>query len=141
MILASTVLRRLPALQSSDYRRLFLSTFFTAAAGFAMILARGWLVFELTGSSFAVGLVTFAGMAQNLLVGPVAGAFADRFDRRRLALAAGALSMCSSGALAVVTLSGVVEVWHVRGACGRAGDGGGDVAALTAGAAGELGPA
>ena len=113
MILAPTVLRRLPALQSPDYRRLFVSTFFTAAARFAMMLARGWLVFELTGSSFAVGLVTFAGMAQNLLVGPVAGALADRFDRRRLAIAAGALSMCSSGVLAVIALSGVVEVWHI----------------------------
>ena len=113
MVLASPVLRRLPALQSPDYRRLFLSTFFTAAARFAMMLARGWLVFELTGSSFAVGLVTFAGMAQNLLVGAVAGAFADRFDRRRLAIAAGVVSMFSSGALAALTISGVVEVSHV----------------------------
>jgi MFS family permease len=113
MALPSPVLRRLPALQSPDYRRLFLSTFFTAAARFAMMLARAWLVFELTGSSFAVGFVTFAGMAQNLLVGPVAGAFADRFDRRRLAIAGGVLSMFSSGALAALTLGGVVEVSHV----------------------------
>ena len=141
MVLASPVLRRLPALQSPDYRRLFLSTFFTAAARFAMMLARGWLVFELTGSSFAVGLVTFAGMAQNLLVGPVAGAFADRFDRRRLAIAAGVVSMFSSGCARRAHDQWGRGSLARRGACGRAGDGGSVVAALTAGAAGESGPA
>ena len=109
----STVLERLPALQSRDYRRLFLSTFFTAASQFALLLARAWLVFELTDSSFAVGVVTFAGMAQNIIVGPFGGALADRIDRRTLILGGVTVSIASSTLLAIITLSGVVEVWHV----------------------------
>ncbi len=113
MALASPVLRRLPALQSPDYRRVFLNTFFTAASGWALMLARGWLVFELTGSSFAVGVVTFAGMSQFIVVGPIAGAVADRLDRRRMALIALFVLLVSSAMLAAITLAGVVEVWHI----------------------------
>ena len=77
------------------------------------MLARAWLVFELTGSSLAVGVVTFAGMVQFILVGPIAGAVADRVDRRRLALIAVLLMMISTSGLAALALAGVVQVWHV----------------------------
>jgi MFS family permease len=109
----TVVFEKLPALQSRDYRRLFLSTFFTAASRFALLLARAWLVFDLTGSSFAVGVVTFAAMAQNIIVGPLGGALADRVDRRVLILVGTVVAMSSSAVLAVITLTGIVEVWHV----------------------------
>ena len=105
--------RRFPAFQSPDYRRLFYYAFFTAASRWALMLARAWLVFELTDSSFAVGLVTFAGMSQFIVVGPIAGVIADRFDRRRLALIAVLLMMASAGALAALTVTDRVEVWQV----------------------------
>ena len=113
MVGTTTVLERLPAFQSADYRRLFVSFFFASASRWGLMLAQSWLVFELSGSSFAVGLVFFAGSVQFVIVGPFAGAIADRIDRRRLALNALALSMLASVALAAVTLAGVVEVWHV----------------------------
>jgi MFS family permease len=77
------------------------------------MLARGWLVFELTGSSLAVGVVTFAGMSQLIIVGPIAGAVADRLDRRQLALIAVLIMMVSSSILAALTLGDWVQVWHV----------------------------
>ncbi len=111
--LQTPLLERLPALQSPDYRRLFFSTFFTAASQFALLLARAWLVFDLTGSSFAVGVVTFAAMVQSIIVGPFGGALADRVDRRTLVLGGITISVTASAALAVITISGVVEVWHI----------------------------
>ncbi len=77
------------------------------------MLARAWLVFEMTGSSLAVGIVTFAGMVQFIIIGPIAGAVADRLDRRRLALIAVLLMMISASALAALTLTETVQVWHV----------------------------
>ena len=77
------------------------------------MLARGWLVFELTGSSLAVGVVTFAGMSQLIVVGPIAGAIADRLDRRQLALIAVLIMMLSSSILAILTLGNWIQVWHV----------------------------
>lgn len=103
----------LPAFAFADFRRLFVYALFTSASRWALMLARGWLVFAITGSSFAVGIVTFAGMAQFLTVGPIAGAVADRLDRRQIALCGGALLLLSAVALAALTLGGVVQVWHV----------------------------
>ncbi|MDA1001840.1 MAG: MFS transporter [Chloroflexi bacterium] len=110
---SASVIRRFPAFASPDFRRLFFNAFFTSAARWALMLARGWLVFELTESSFAVGVVTFASMVQFIVVGPIAGAVADRLDRRQIALAGGVLLFLSSAALAALTLGGVAEVWHV----------------------------
>jgi len=103
----------MPAFASPDFRRLFFNDFFTAASRWALMLARGWLVFELTNSSFAVGIVTFAAMAQFIFVSPVAGALADRLDRRRQAMVGVALLALSAATLAALTLGGGVEVWHV----------------------------
>jgi MFS family permease len=113
MISTAALLRRLPAFQSADYRRLFISFFFASASRWALVLGQSWLVFDLSDSSFAVGAVFFAGSVQFVVVGPFAGAIADRFDRRQLAIGALMLSMVSSLTLATITLAGVVEVWHV----------------------------
>jgi MFS family permease len=107
------IARRFPAFQYADYRHLFLYAFFTTASRWALMLARAWLVFELTDSSLAVGLVTFAGMSQFIIIGPVAGVIADRFDRRRLALVAVFLMMASSAGLAALVIADVVAVWQV----------------------------
>ncbi len=109
----NALIRRFPAFESVDYRRLFLSNSFTAAAAWMLILARGWLVFDLSNSTTAVGIVVFAGMIPLAIVGPIAGAMADRFDRRRLAMFAPAFGVGVQLALAAITLSGAVEVWHV----------------------------
>ncbi|MEX2230024.1 MAG: MFS transporter [Dehalococcoidia bacterium] len=104
---------RLPALESADYRRLFLTGFFTAGARWAMVLARGWLVFDLTGWAAWVGAVTFASMIPFVFAGPVAGAIADRVDRRRLLIAGTALAIAPSALLVVLVLTDTVQVWHV----------------------------
>ena len=110
---APALLERLPAFQSADFRRLFMSFFFASASRWALVLAQSWLVFELSGSSFAVGLTFFAGAAQFVVVGPFAGAIADRIDRRALALGALLVSLASSVALSLLTFTGLVQVWHV----------------------------
>jgi MFS family permease len=109
----AAILDRAPAFASADFRRLFMAGFFTSTSRWALMLARGWLVFTLTHSSFAVGVVTFASMVQFIVVGPAAGAVADRVDRRLMALLGGVLLFVSSTALAVLTLTGLVAVWQI----------------------------
>ena len=107
------MLTRLPALQSPDYRLLFYNTVLAAAARWALMLARGWLVFQLTDSTGAVGIVTFAGMAPFLFLGPLGGGLADRLDRRRMAIASAALGVIFSAALGVLVVTDVVATWQV----------------------------
>lgn len=111
-LVAQTV-RHHPALGSSDFRKVFLNAFFASASFWTMLLARGWLVFELTGQGAWVGAVTFAGMIQMVLAGPLGGALADRADRRRIAMAADAVGIVAAVGLAGLTLPGLVEPWHV----------------------------
>ena len=103
----------MPALQSADYRFLFYNTVLAAAARWALMLARAWLVFELTDSTGAVAIVTFAGMAPFLFLGPLGGAMADRFDRRRMAIASAVLGVAFSAALGLLVVTDVVATWQV----------------------------
>ena len=107
------LLDRHPALRYADFRRVFYNAFFASASFWTMLLARGWLVFELTGQGAWVGAVTFAGMIQMTLAGPIGGAIADRADRRLIAIASDALGVATALALAAITIAGVVEPWHV----------------------------
>jgi MFS family permease len=107
------VTRNFPSLAYRDYSMLFIGTMFSAGAHWGLLLARAWLVWDLTDSSAAVGLVTFAGMAPFLFAAPIAGALADRLDRRSLSLAAGYISLAGTLGLAVVTLLDVVQVWQI----------------------------
>lgn len=96
----------------ADYRTLWLSSAVAAASLWAMLMARGWLVFELSGSGLAVGAVTFAAMAPWALA-PIGGAFADRFDRGRLVLWGRVALMGLALALAALAFTDVIAIWHL----------------------------
>jgi len=79
-----------------------------------MVLARGWLVHDLSGgSTAAVGWVTFASFIPFVIVGPVAGAMADRVQRRRVLIAGGMFGVVGATVLAVATALDLAQVWHV----------------------------
>ncbi len=114
MATASRIIdQRFPALRSADYRLLFVNGFFSTGARWTQVLGWSWLIHELTGSTTAVGVVTFASFVPFIFIGPVAGALADRIDRRGLLIWATLVGVAAAAALAAVTLSGVVQAWHV----------------------------
>ncbi|MGW0710822.1 MFS transporter [Streptomyces sp. NPDC002643] len=76
-------------------------------------IAQDWLVLSLTGSSFAVGITTAMQFLPVLLVGLYGGVIADRYSRRKLLLAAQSAMGLFGLPLAVLTLTGHVQVWHV----------------------------
>ena len=111
--LLNRVTERHPSLLYPDFRRVFWNAFFGSASFWTMMLARGWFVYELTESGAWVGAVTFAGMIQLALAGPIGGALADRVDRRMIAIGADAVGIVAAGALAAITFADFVEPWHV----------------------------
>ena len=76
-------------------------------------VALGWLVYRLTHSAFLLGLVGFAGQIPSLFVAPVAGVWADRWNRHRMIVATQALSMLQALVLAGLVLTGTVRIGHV----------------------------
>jgi MFS family permease len=73
-------------------------------------IAVGWLTWELTKSGFWLGIVAFADFFPVLLVGPIAGAAADRWDRLRVVKVSQAISLLQAIALFAVTASGHMTI-------------------------------
>ena len=65
------------------------------------------------GSTSAVGWVTFASFIPFVVVGPIAGAMADRVQRRRVLIAGGAFGVVGATVLAVATALDLAQGWHV----------------------------
>ena len=78
-------------------------------------VAQGWLVLELTGSGTALGLVAAAQFLPILALAPYGGLLADRLDKRRLLMATQAALGVMALTLAVLVLTGAVQLWMVVG--------------------------
>ena len=79
----------------------------------ADLVARSWLVFELTGSSLAVAGVNVARAVPMLLIGLFGGVAADRWDRKRLLIIIQVWSLLLNAAMAIIVIGGWVEMWHI----------------------------
>ena len=76
----------------------------------------GWLVLELSDDSeFWVGVYALSLGLGQLLFSTVAGALADRVQRRNLLLVEGAISAITSGGMAVATYLEVADLWMAIG--------------------------
>ena len=68
-------------------------------------LAEVWLVYEITGSAFVVGLTVAIRSGSAVVLAPLAGTLADRMDRRRLLASTQASKSVVAGALALLALA------------------------------------
>jgi MFS family permease len=76
-------------------------------------VAQDWLVLELTNSGTALGIVTALQFGPALVLGLWGGMLADRGDKRRLLLATQTALAMVALVLGVLTVTGVVQFWHV----------------------------
>ena len=76
-------------------------------------IAESWLVYRKTGSALKLGAVGFASQIPVFLVAPLGGIVADRFNRRRIVICTQISSMILALIFAALTLTGVIQVWHI----------------------------
>jgi len=94
--------------------RLFISGQIISLVGTWMQnVAQAWLVYRLTHSEWLLGAAWFCSQIAVFALGPLGGLAADRFSRHRLIVVTQTLSMFQAFALAALTLTGHVHVWHV----------------------------
>ncbi len=77
--------------------------------------AQGWVVWQLTGSTVELGVTSMLSSLPIFLLGPWAGAWADKLDRRKLLIATQAVAMLLAFVLAALVLTNTVRVWHIYG--------------------------
>ena len=103
----------LRALRHRNYRLFFGGQIVSLSGTWMTQIAMVWLVYRLTGSGWMLGLVGFAGQIPAFLLGPIAGVLVDRLPRHRLLVVTQIAAMIQSGVLAILTLTGAIEVWHI----------------------------
>lgn len=75
--------------------------------------AQGWVVWQLTNSAASLGIVAMFGTLPLLILGPWAGAWADRLDRRKLLIGTQTVAMVLAFILALLVQTNLIQVWHV----------------------------
>lgn len=100
-------------LRTPDYRRLWLLGGIANAMRWLELLAATLWTFEATGSALAVSAVAMMRALPMLLLGAVAGALAERMDRRRLLIALQSSSALGAGSVALLAVSGQLAPWHL----------------------------
>jgi MFS family permease len=103
----------LRALRHRNFQLFFAGQFISLIGTWMQNIAQAWLVYRLTGSSFLLGAVGFAGQIPVFLIAPFGGTTADRHNRQRVVIATQTASMILALILAALTLSGKVQVWHI----------------------------
>lgn len=93
-----------PLRVSADYRRLFVGNALANIGQQLAITALGLQVYDLTGSTFAVGLVGLFALVPLVVLGLYGGAIVDAYDRRTVAIV-------SAGALWLVSVATAAQAW------------------------------
>jgi len=117
------------ALQHRDFRLLWAGQFIAEAGVQMQLVAINWHIYILTGSALALGLIGLMRAVPIVFSSLLGGVLADTHDRRRVLLAAQAVSMVMAVALGLLTQSGWISTGLIY-----------LLAALAAGAVGFGGP-
>lgn len=101
------------ALQHRNFRLYIVGQLISLAGTWMQIVAQGWLVYELSGSEAMLGVVGFASAIPALIVTPWAGVVVDQVRKRDLIILTQVGAMLLALALAFLTFTGTVQVWHI----------------------------
>ncbi|MEV5549527.1 MFS transporter [Streptomyces sp. NPDC052309] len=101
------------SLKVRNYRLFFMGQVVSNIGTWMQRIAQDWLVLSLTGSSAAVGITTALQFLPMLLFGLYGGVLVDRLRKRPTLLVTQTAMALTALFLAVLTLTGHVQVWHV----------------------------
>jgi MFS family permease len=109
----SSVLGDLPALHHRNYRLFFAGQGLSLVGTWMTTVAQSWLVLQLTGNPFDLGLVAVAQFTPVLILGLFGGLIADALPKRPTMYATQVVAMLVSLALFGLAATHVVQLWHV----------------------------
>jgi len=110
---ATTRPRPWTVFSSGPFRKLWVGTTLSLFGDFFSYIAMAWLVLQLTGSSLALGAVLVVQALPRAVLMLVGGALADRLSARLTMLGSMGLRAVVVAPLAVLVLTGRVQMWEV----------------------------
>jgi predicted MFS family arabinose efflux permease len=109
----SALRRTFSALGYRDFRLLWIGAFTSTTGTWMQTVAQSWVVLNMTGSAFLLGLDGFLATGPMLFFSLFGGVVADRMERRRVMLWSQYLQMSFAFILGALIWSGQVKVWHI----------------------------
>jgi MFS family permease len=103
----------LRALRHRNYRLFFSGQGISLIGTWMQQIAISWLVYRLTHSAFLLGVVGFSSRIPTFVFASFAGVLADRWNRHRALVVTQTLSTVQALILAVLVLTGMINIWHV----------------------------
>jgi MFS family permease len=100
-------------LREREFRKLWVAMCVSLLGDGAFLVAVAWQVYDLSNTPTAMSVVGIAMTVPTILFLLLGGVASDRFERRRIMVAADLLRAVAGAALAALALSGALEVWHV----------------------------
>ncbi len=101
------------ALRHRNFRLFFFGQSISVLGTWMTRVATGWLVYRMTNSALLLGAVSFSGHFVSFALGPFAGVWVERLERKKLLLWTQALGAVQSLALAALTLFGVITLGEI----------------------------
>lgn len=101
------------SLKYRNYRLFFSGQSISLIGTWMQRIAMPWLVYRMTGSELLLGVVSFAGQIPTFLLTPFAGVLSDRLSKYRVLLFTQVFSLILALILAILTLNGSIQLWHI----------------------------
>ncbi len=110
---ARALLRLGEAFTFPGFRNLWTAAFTSAVGTWMQRFAQQWLIYDLTGSAFYLGLDMFVGNVPLLLFTLIGGVTADRYDRRHMLMASQILQMICALILTALVFTETVRLSYI----------------------------
>jgi MFS family permease len=101
------------ALTHRNYRLFFGGQGISLIGTWMQQIAMSWLVYRLTNSAFLLGMAGFLGLIPTFLLAPFSGLLSDRLNRHHILVITQTLAMIQAFVLAILDLTGMIDVWHL----------------------------
>ena len=109
----ASALSLLRVFRHRNYRLFFSGQLVSLMGTWMQTVAQAWLVYRLTHSPFLLGFTSFCAQVTVFFMASLGGMIADRVDRRKMLIVTQSLAMVQAAILAVLTLTGIVQVWEI----------------------------
>jgi len=103
----------LRAFRHRSFRLFFLGQGVSQFGTWLQLIATSWLIYRLTGSTFYLGLASFALQVPFLVLAPVAGVWVDRLEKRTILRITNSIALAQSLAMLALVATGLIQPWHL----------------------------
>jgi MFS family permease len=105
--------KALALLRAGPFRRYIIGSLISDSGTWMQVMAQAWVVSALTNKAIVLGMVNFAAGLPTLALTMIGGSVADRYDKRKILIAAQIAQIIFAVGLGWLVLTNRIQIWHV----------------------------